>query len=73
LFTAQTSTQPQFAPAQTAGLGRVVGGEIEQSNVDLTQQFSDLIIIQRGYQASSQTTSVANEMIQTLLQMGQHP
>jgi flagellar hook protein FlgE len=40
--------------------------------VDLTQQFSDLIIIQRGYQASSQTTSVANEMIQTLLQMDQH-
>jgi flagellar hook protein FlgE len=73
LFTAQAITQPQFAPAQTAGIGRVVGGQIEQSNVDLTQQFSDLIIIQRGYQASSQTTSVANEMIQTLLQMAQHP
>ncbi|HWM69326.1 MAG TPA: flagellar hook-basal body complex protein [Steroidobacteraceae bacterium] len=72
LFTAQGGTQPEFAPAQTAGIGRVMGGQIEQSNVDLTQQFSDLIIIQRGYQASSQTTSVANEMIQTLLQMGQH-
>src|SRR5882724_2762490 len=72
LFTAKSSNQPQFATAQTAGIGRVLGGQIEQSNVDLTQQFSDLIIIQRGYQASSQTTTVANEMIQTLLQMGQH-
>jgi flagellar hook protein FlgE len=40
------------------------------SNVDLTQQFTDLIIVQRGYQASSQVTSVANEMIQQLLSMG---
>jgi flagellar hook protein FlgE len=72
LFSAQSSNQPEFSPAQTAGIGRIVGGQIEQSNVDLTQQFSDLIIIQRGYQASSQTTSVANEMIQTLLQMEQH-
>jgi flagellar hook protein FlgE len=72
LFTAEAGAQPQIAPAQTAGIGRVMGGQIEQSNVDLTQQFSDLIIIQRGYQASSQTSSVANEMIQTLLQMGQH-
>jgi flagellar hook protein FlgE len=73
LFTAPDNAQLQIAPAQSAGIGRVVGGQIEQSNVDLTQQFSDLIIIQRGYQASSQTTSIANEMIQTLLQMEQHP
>ena len=39
------------------------------SNVELTQQFTDLIIMQRGYQASSQISSVANELIQTLLAM----
>ena len=39
------------------------------SNVDLTQQLTDLIVIQRGYQASSQVSQVANQMMQQLLQM----
>jgi flagellar hook protein FlgE len=39
--------------------------------VDLTDQFADLIIMQRGYQASSQLTSIANELIQQLLQLGE--
>jgi flagellar hook protein FlgE len=34
--------------------------------VDLAQQFSDLIVTQRGYQASSQVITAANEMIQQL-------
>jgi flagellar basal body rod protein FlgC len=38
-------------------------------NVDLAQQFSDLIISQRGYQASSQVISAANEMIQQLFEI----
>ena len=37
--------------------------------MELTEQFTELIIIQRGYQASSQMTSVANEMLQQLLSM----
>ena len=73
LFTAPANVQPVLSTAETAGLGRVDGGKLEQSNVDLTAQFSNLIIIQRGYQASSQMTSVANEMIQQLLAMDQHP
>lgn len=48
------------------GLGTLVSGQIEGSNVDLTQQFGDLILIQRGYQASSEVVSVANDMIQNL-------
>jgi flagellar hook protein FlgE len=51
------------------GLGSVRGRNLELSNVELTDQFADLIIIQRGYQASSQMTSVANEMLQQLLSM----
>lgn len=49
--------------------GKVVGGSIEVSNVELSQQFSDLIITQRGYQASSQVITTANEMIQQLFDM----
>jgi flagellar hook protein FlgE len=71
LFSAFEHQRPDLAEAQAGGRGRVVGGRMEMSNVDLTQQFSDLIVIQRGFQASSQMTSVANEMMQQLLAMGE--
>ncbi len=71
LFSTADSRDANMADPQSGGRGRIVGGSLEMSNVNLTQQFSDLIILQRGYQASSQMTSVANEMIQQLLAMGQ--
>lgn len=46
--------------------GRVAGGSLELANVDLTQEFADMIIIQRGYQASSRVMTVSNEMIEQL-------
>jgi len=46
--------------------GRIQGGSLEMSNVDLTQEFADMIIIQRGYQASSRVMTVSNEMIEQL-------
>lgn len=49
--------------------GSVRSGYIEISNVDLSQEFSDLVIMQRGYQASSQVVSTANEMLQELFSM----
>jgi flagellar hook protein FlgE len=49
--------------------GSVAGGSLESANVDLAQQFSELIVSQRGYQASSQIVSAANEMIQQLLEL----
>ncbi|MEJ1964227.1 MAG: flagellar basal-body rod protein FlgF [Gammaproteobacteria bacterium] len=70
LYVAKAGTNVSLAPAQSQGRGTVTASKVEMSNVDLTQQFTDLIIIQRGYQASSQMTSVANEMIQQLLNMG---
>ena len=42
---------------------------LEASNVDLTAEFSSLILAQRGYQGSSQVVSTANEMLQQLLDM----
>jgi flagellar hook protein FlgE len=69
VFASIDNSQPVFGSALAKGLGRIVGGKLEMSNVELTQQFTDLIIMQRGYQASSQVSSVANELIQTLLAM----
>lgn len=44
----------------------LVAGSLELSNTDLTDQFSNMILIQRGFQASSQVLSTASEMIQSL-------
>ncbi|MCJ8313450.1 MAG: flagellar hook-basal body complex protein [Pseudomonadales bacterium] len=46
----------------------IQGGKLELSNVELSQEFSEMIIVQRGYQASSQVMTTANEMLQQLLE-----
>jgi flagellar hook protein FlgE len=69
LFVTEQGREPQLSAGLEFGLGRVEGGKLELSNVELTEQFTTLIIIQRGYQACSQMTSVANEMMQQLLAM----
>ena len=68
LFLAQDNNKATISVATKDGLGEIAGGSIELSNVELTQQFTDLIIVQRGYQASSQILTVANEMMQQLMQ-----
>lgn len=55
--------------ANAGAFGVVKSGSIEASNVDLSQEFSDLVIMQRGYQSSSQVISTANEMLQELFTM----
>ena len=64
-----TGAQASVAASDTDGGGVLVSGQIEASNVDLAQQFGDLILIQRGFQASSQVVSVSNDMIQQLFGM----
>ena len=64
LFRANENMNPTYGQADNLGLGAIVGGSIELSNIDLTQEFADILIIQRGYQASSQVMSVSNELIE---------
>lgn len=59
----------QSGVAGELGFGTVRAGMVENSNVDLSQQFSDLVIMQRGYQACSQIVSTANEMLSELFTM----
>lgn len=58
--------QRQYLAATDSRVGTILGGKLEASNVDLGSQFGDLILIQRGFQASSQVISVTNDMIQQL-------
>jgi flagellar hook protein FlgE len=55
--------------AGEAGFGTVRSGMLEMSNVDLSREFSDLVVMQRGYQAASQVISTANDMLQELFGM----
>lgn len=66
LFLDKGSAGRQLMSSASEKVGRVVSRRLEASNVDLAKQFGDLITIQRGYQASSQIISVANDMIQQL-------
>jgi flagellar hook protein FlgE len=52
--------------ANTGSLGRIEGSSLEMSNVDLTQELADMIVIQRGYQASSRVMTVSSDMLQQL-------
>lgn len=56
----------EFGRAGEGQFGKIAGGSLEMSNVDLTQEFADMIIIQRGYQASSRVMTVSNEMLEQL-------
>ncbi len=56
----------EFLNSEDPRVGKVVSKRLEASNVDLSQQFGDLILIQRGFQAASQIVSVSNDMIQQL-------
>ena len=47
----------------------VVSSALEMSNVDLANEFSDMIITQRGFQANSKITTVADEMLETIVNM----
>ena len=69
LFTNPSGLQPLLGAANGQVMGTITSNEVEMSNVDLTQQFTDLVIIQRGYQSSSEVISVANQMIQQLVDM----
>ena len=53
----------------TNGVGTLMPGELEASNVNLSAEFGQLILIERGFQACSQVVSISNEMIQTLFGM----
>jgi flagellar hook protein FlgE len=59
----------QTGVAGTDGRGVIRGGALEASNVDLSRQFTDLIITQRGFQASARIISTADELLQELVNL----
>lgn len=54
---------PNIGTAGTGGRGTLIGSAIEQSNVDIATEFTQMILAQRGYQANSRTITVSDEII----------
>lgn len=52
------------------GAGKVIGGALEQSNVDLGQEFIELVLTSTGYSASSRVISTADQLLQQLIALG---
>jgi flagellar hook protein FlgE len=68
-LSAESSRGGHVGTAGSNAFGNIKSGFIEMSNVDLSLEFSNLVITQRGYQASSQIVSTANDMLQELFSM----
>ena len=51
------------------GMAQIFQGYLENSNVDLAREFTDMIITQRGFQANSRTISTSDDMLQELLML----
>src|SRR3954447_16582291 len=59
----------QVGPAGSAGLGLITSGALEMSNVDLAQEFTNLVIAQRGFQANSRVITTSDEILQELVNL----
>ena len=53
----------------TVGLGVTIGGTLEMSNIDLAQEFTQMIVGQRGFQANSRVITSSDEMLQELVNL----
>ncbi len=61
------SGQPIIAPAGTGGSGKVIGGGLELSNVDMTREFIGLITASTGFSANGRVISTSNDLLNELL------
>lgn len=60
----------QYGKPSVNGRGILRSGQLEASNVNLAQEFADMIVTQRGFQASSRVVSAADQVLQELINVG---
>ena len=63
------SGQPAIGEAGSGGRGSLIAGALEMSNVDLAEEFTGLIVAQRGFQANSRVISSSDEVLQDLVNL----
>jgi flagellar hook protein FlgE len=60
------SGNPEIGAPGSDGLGSLTSGALEMSNVDLSQEFTNLIVAQRGFQANARIITTSDEVLQEL-------
>lgn len=63
------SGQPQVGQAGQGSRGTITPGTVEMSNVDLSQEFTDMIMTERGFQSNSRVITTSDEMLQELVNL----
>jgi flagellar hook protein FlgE len=61
------SGEATIGTAGTGGRGSIMSSALEMSNVDLSKSLTELIVVQRGYQANSKTITTSDQMLEALL------
>jgi flagellar hook protein FlgE len=69
--TTLSSGAPAIGTAGSGGRGTITGGSLEQSNVDIATEFSNMIITQRGYQANARVVTTFDQLTQDTINMKQ--
>ncbi len=64
-----SSGDPVVKTPNDVGVGAIVGNALEMSNADLSQEISDMIITQRGFQANSRVITVTDTMLEELVNL----
>jgi len=67
--TSVNSGAAQIGTAGTAGRGSLAGGALEMSNVDLSSEFTNLIIAQRGFQANARVITTSDQLLEELVNL----
>jgi flagellar hook protein FlgE len=62
---------PAIGTSGTGGRGSVLGGAVESSTVDIAQEFTDLIVLQRGYQANAKVITAVDQLSQETINLKQ--
>lgn len=65
------SGEPMIGAANTGRRGGVSGSKLEMSNVDLSRSLTQLIVVQRGFQANSKAVTTSDQILNTLLNLKQ--
>jgi len=63
------SGAPYAQVATVGGIGKVVPGSVEMSNVDLSEEFTEMIVAQRGFQANTRIITTSDEVLQELVNL----
>ena len=67
--TSINSGLPTIGAAQSGSLGKISTGYLEQSNVDLSTEFTDMIVTQRGFQANTKIVTTVDDMLNDVIQI----